>query len=71
MAAVGGRLRVKGSCGTIRYYGNIAGTTGEWIGVEWDDPERGKHDGSKDGVRYFQCRQAYPRHSFAPYFISL
>lgn len=27
---------------------------GLWIGVEWDDPHRGKHDGSINGVRYFQ-----------------
>ncbi len=29
---------------------------GLWLGVEWDDPERGKHDGSHEGVRYFTCR---------------
>jgi len=23
--------------------------------VEWDDPTRGKHDGSHAGVRYFTC----------------
>ena len=26
---------------------------GEWLGVEWDDPTRGKHDGSHQGKRYF------------------
>lgn len=29
---------------------------GIWVGVEWDDPTRGKHDGTKEGVRYFTCR---------------
>ena len=28
---------------------------GIWYGVEWDD-ERGKHDGSLNGVSYFHCR---------------
>ena len=23
--------------------------------MEWDDPTRGKHDGSHAGVRYFTC----------------
>lgn len=29
---------------------------GLWLGVEWDHPSRGKHDGSHDGVQYFTCR---------------
>ncbi|KAJ3515736.1 hypothetical protein NLJ89_g1578 [Agrocybe chaxingu] len=29
---------------------------GIWLGVEWDDPARGKHSGSKDGKQYFTCR---------------
>ena len=24
-------------------------------GVEWDDPERGKHDGGLDGIEYYKC----------------
>ncbi|XP_047433504.1 tubulin-specific chaperone E isoform X2 [Mugil cephalus] len=31
-------------------------SSGLWLGVEWDDPERGKHDGSHEGVKYFTCR---------------
>ncbi|KAI4832471.1 hypothetical protein KUCAC02_015438 [Chaenocephalus aceratus] len=27
--------------------------SGLWYGVEWDNPERGKHDGSHEGVQYF------------------
>ncbi|XP_077574377.1 tubulin-specific chaperone E isoform X2 [Stigmatopora nigra] len=30
-------------------------STGVWLGVEWDDPSRGKHDGCHQGVRYFAC----------------
>ncbi|KAL4077235.1 hypothetical protein V8B97DRAFT_1915339 [Scleroderma yunnanense] len=45
-----------GYLGTIRYVGNVNGTQGVWYGVEWDNPDRGKHDGVKDGRRYFTCR---------------
>ena len=31
-------------------------STGIWIGVEWDDERRGKHDGSHEGRRYFTTR---------------
>uniref|UniRef100_A0A7N8WQK9 Tubulin-specific chaperone E n=1 Tax=Mastacembelus armatus TaxID=205130 RepID=A0A7N8WQK9_9TELE len=51
-------LRV--SCGeeraTVRYVGPVPPTAGLWLGVEWDNPERGKHDGSHEGVQYFACR---------------
>ncbi|KAI1007369.1 hypothetical protein K3495_g847 [Podosphaera aphanis] len=42
------------SC-TIRYIGNVDGFSGLWLGVEWDDVSRGKHDGSLQGKRYFKC----------------
>lgn len=29
--------------------------TGIWLGVEWDDPARGKHSGVHEGVQYFSC----------------
>ncbi|KAM9792236.1 tubulin-specific chaperone E [Neosynchiropus ocellatus] len=35
--------------------GPVPPTKGVWLGVEWDDPERGKHDGSHEGVHYFTC----------------
>lgn len=35
-------------------------TSGLWLGVEWDHPSRGKHDGSHDGVQYFTCRYGHP-----------
>ena len=51
-----------GSRGTVRYVGGVATSKNPetvWIGVEWDDATRGKHDGSveKDGTttRYFRC----------------
>jgi tubulin-specific chaperone E len=41
---------------TVRYIGPVAGTQKEWLGVEWDDPTRGKHDGEHQGVKYFSCK---------------
>jgi len=49
--------------GTVRYFGPIVGVKGNemWLGIEWDDCSRGKHDGSHvDGngisTRYFTCQ---------------
>lgn len=48
-----------GDCkATVKYVGEVQGQTGVWVGLEWDDPARGKHDGSTGGSRYFHCRQA-------------
>ena len=49
--------------GTVRYIGPVAVAKDKsevWIGVEWDAPDRGKHDGScvdSAGIlhRYFSC----------------
>lgn len=50
--------------GTVRFVGALQGKDGTWAGVEWDDPCRGKHDGSFEGVRYFHCGQKPPSASF-------
>lgn len=52
----GTRLSLSGYLGTVRFIGNVHNTTGVWLGIEWDDPDRGKHDGVKGGKRYFTCR---------------
>lgn len=63
-AAVYGRVQdLEGFRGTILYIGPVAAAKNPndiWLGIEWDDPTRGKHDGScvdKSGnsVRHFQC----------------
>ncbi|XP_048582939.1 tubulin-specific chaperone E [Nematostella vectensis] len=53
---LGKRVLCDGYIGTVKYRGGVPPTEGEWYGVEWDDPKRGKHDGSIDGVKYFECR---------------
>lgn len=50
------RLSYDGALCTLRYAGEVAGTSGLWLGVEWDDPSRGKHDGTHKGTRYFTCK---------------
>ena len=49
---------------TIRYCGAIDGKQGTWVGVEWDDPSRGKNDGSVNGHSYFKCRHSASGGSF-------
>ena len=48
--------------GTILYEGPVPPTKGTWLGIEWDDPARGRHSGvyDKTGVRYFEPRRASP-----------
>ncbi|XP_040891355.1 tubulin-specific chaperone E [Toxotes jaculatrix] len=54
--AVGRRVSCGGERATVRYAGPVPPTAGLWLGVEWDNPDRGKHGGSHEGVRYFTCR---------------
>ncbi|XP_072319593.1 tubulin-specific chaperone E [Eucyclogobius newberryi] len=53
--AVGRRVSCREERATVRYVGPVPPTKGVWLGVEWDDPERGKHDGVHEGVQYFTC----------------
>lgn len=55
---VGQRLSLKHQLCTVRYIGAVADKSGEWLGVEWDDAERGKHDGTHDGAQYFTCEKS-------------
>ncbi|KAK6531453.1 hypothetical protein TWF281_008257 [Arthrobotrys megalospora] len=53
---IGQRLSFESQLCTVRYVGEVKGTKGEWLGVEWDDPSRGKHSGEHNGTRYFECK---------------
>ncbi|KAL7987551.1 hypothetical protein Chor_006470 [Crotalus horridus] len=54
--AVGRRILCNEEYGTVLYVGKVPPTTGIWLGVEWDNHERGKHNGSHEGIQYFKCR---------------
>ncbi|KAL1599615.1 hypothetical protein SLS60_007418 [Paraconiothyrium brasiliense] len=51
---VGKRLSYDNQLCTVRYIGEVKGTKGKWLGVEWDDPIRGKHSGEHGGTKYFE-----------------
>ncbi|RDW71919.1 hypothetical protein BP5796_07953 [Coleophoma crateriformis] len=56
---VGQRLSIKHQSCTVRYIGPVQGTkdeSEEYLGLEWDDAARGKHDGSHLNKRYFRCQ---------------
>ncbi|KKZ61899.1 hypothetical protein EMCG_03598 [[Emmonsia] crescens] len=58
--SLGSRLSFDGALCTVRYIGDVQGTKGQWLGVEWDDSTRGKHSGEHQGVKYFQCKSKHP-----------
>ena len=64
LIAVGARISLGPWRGTVRYVGHVPPTEGIWLGIEWDDASRGKHDGSHKGVRYFTCRRNINAGSF-------
>lgn len=39
--------------GTIKYVGPIVNSTVVWLGIDWDNPKSGRHDGTFKGVTYF------------------
>jgi tubulin-specific chaperone E len=57
---VGQRLSYDGALSTVRYHGALPGTKGVWLGVEWDEAGRGKHDGTYQGRKYFHCLSSEP-----------
>lgn len=57
---VGRRLSYDGSLCTVRFNGSLQGTKGQWLGVEWDDPSRGKHNGAHQGQQVFVCQSSSP-----------
>ncbi|KAF8586092.1 RNI-like protein [Ramaria rubella] len=58
LPTVGTRINHNSNLGTIRFVGPVDGTKGIWLGVEWDDSQRGKHSGTKNGKQYFTCNIA-------------
>ncbi|XP_045507669.1 tubulin-specific chaperone E [Colias croceus] len=52
---IGSRVKSNDDFGTVKYIGEVQGYKGIWYGVEWDNVERGKHDGCVDGIQYFKA----------------
>jgi tubulin-specific chaperone E len=53
------RIEVSDHIGTVKYVGKLKHTNKDdefWVGVEWDDPSRGKHNGTVEGCQYFSCQ---------------
>lgn len=55
-AQVGKRVDCLGEIGTIKYIGTVEGHPATWLGIDWDNPQRGKHNGTVNGVQYFETR---------------
>ena len=55
MHHVGQRLSYGNNICTLRYIGELEVGKGEWLGVEWDDDQLGKNDGTYQGRQYFRC----------------
>ena len=49
-------MECDGFRGTVLFVGEVPPTKGTWLGVEWDDPSRGKHSGCHDGIQYFATK---------------
>lgn len=57
------RVIFNGEKGTVRYRGKLLHKVDptkvkvdeEWLGVEWDDHSKGKHNGTVEGVVYFEA----------------
>ncbi|KAG1711215.1 CAP-Gly domain-containing linker protein 1 [Nymphon striatum] len=56
---IGDRILVGGTkAGVLRYMGTTDFATGQWCGVELDEP-LGKNDGTVAGKKYFDCKTKY------------
>ena len=62
--SIGTRLIVDRCRATVRYVGAVDGQQGTWVGLEWDEVSRGKHNGTVGGRQYFSCKSSAPTGSF-------
>lgn len=50
---IGDRIECNGEFGTIKYIGAVQDHPASWYGIDWDDPNRGKHNGTINNHVYF------------------
>ena len=50
---IGERVLIDRWKATVKFVGHVHGQQGIWVGLDWDDAERGKHDGSIGAQRCF------------------
>ncbi|VDM34735.1 unnamed protein product [Hydatigera taeniaeformis] len=50
---IGCRVVKEEQFGTIKYVGPIVNSTVVWLGIDWDNPKSGRHDGTFKGIKYF------------------
>ncbi|CAL8107704.1 unnamed protein product [Calicophoron daubneyi] len=55
---IGRRVVLDDAFGTVCYVGGLPKSKGTWLGVDWDNDSRGRHNGTYDGVRYFLTKFA-------------
>lgn len=62
---IGRRVMFNKAPGTVLYSGHLQhkfdnpkiNGNDHWLGVEWDDPSKGKHNGTVEGFEYFKCKE--------------
>ena len=58
---LGRRIENLKEISTVKYVGPLKHQTDRadadqvWLGIQWDNPERGKHNGTVEGYQYFIC----------------
>jgi len=58
---IGRRIENQGDFGTVKYHGPLIHKDEKqdpnqiWVGVQWDKASRGRHNGSVQGAKYFDC----------------
>ena len=58
LPAIGSRVLVNDSYGTVRWIGQLAGLDSERAGVELDSPEPDRHCGEYEGSKVFDCAKS-------------
>jgi dynactin complex subunit len=53
------RVAVANKRGTVKFCGHLSEVDGgkeEWLGIDWENSDDGKHAGTYKGVQYFKAR---------------